>query len=251
MLTDTLTDRKHDYSNKQFSTSLREPGCLGFRTSRFGDKFNVFEEYVDSNAVAQHFETAGFKALVAADALTEPPSMGYFEEFKSEGEMIAKSVMSITRITSTTQLDGILSKAGGKLTVIDFHATWCGPCKTIAPTYEDLARRYTNVNFLKCDVDEAQEVAQRYRVTAMPTFVFLKNSSQVGSVRGADAVALKGAVERYSSGASPAAFAGKGQTLGGSSPTPDIGTEGIINLTPQMKVLLGLIGAYVLLWYFS
>lgn len=43
----------------------------------------------------------------------------------------------------------------------------CGPCHTIAPAYEALAKQYTNVNFLKCDVDAAQEVAGRYSISAM------------------------------------------------------------------------------------
>ncbi|KAI5121327.1 hypothetical protein M0805_003794 [Coniferiporia weirii] len=162
--------------------------------------------------------------------------------------------MSITTLTSTSQLDGILSKSNGKLTVIDFHATWCGPCKVIAPTFEALSRQYANVNFLKCDVDAAQDVARRYGVSAMPTFVFLKDSNKLEEVRGANAAALKAAVERHSSGSSggTAAFAGKGQTLGGSSaPGQEIGVGGIVNLTPQVKVLLGLVGAYLLLWYLS
>jgi thiol-disulfide isomerase/thioredoxin len=68
--------------------------------------------------------------------------------------------------------------------VIDFHATWsvpnahreqksmltmirCGPCHAIAPHFEALSKKHTNVNFLKCDVDEAKEVASLYKVTAM------------------------------------------------------------------------------------
>ena len=43
----------------------------------------------------------------------------------------------------------------------------CGPCHMIAPTYENLSKQYSNVNFLKCDVDQAKDVAAKYRVTAM------------------------------------------------------------------------------------
>ena len=43
----------------------------------------------------------------------------------------------------------------------------CGPCRTIAPAFEALSKQYANVNFLKCDVDAAQDVAGRYAVTAM------------------------------------------------------------------------------------
>lgn len=43
----------------------------------------------------------------------------------------------------------------------------CGPCRVIAPVFEKLAKQHTDVNFLKCDVDAVQEIAQTYRVTAM------------------------------------------------------------------------------------
>jgi thiol-disulfide isomerase/thioredoxin len=97
--------------------------------------------------------------------------------------------MSITHLTSVSQLNDILSKSSGKLSVIDFHATWlvhlrnqpdavdelyvirCNPCHMIAPVFEALAKQYPNVNFLKCDVDATRDVASLYRVSAM--FAFL------------------------------------------------------------------------------
>jgi len=144
--------------------------------------------------------------------------------------------------------------------VIDFHATWCGPCHAIAPFYEKLAKQYTNVNFLKCDVDAAKDVAGRYSVSAMPTFIFLKGSNKVDQVRGANKTALEGAIRKHSSTSSSGVFAGKGQTLGGGAATigkTDVqntmnqaaGT--VTNLDPQVKVLLGLVGAYLLFWYLS
>ncbi|KAF9566995.1 thioredoxin-domain-containing protein, partial [Agrocybe pediades] len=166
--------------------------------------------------------------------------------------------MSITHLTSLSQLDTILSKSKDKLSVIDFHATWCGPCHAIAPTFEALAKQYPNVNFLKCDVDAASEVAQKYTVTAMPTFVFLKGSTKVDQVRGADKAGLTNTIKKHASGSPNAssAFYGKGQTLGGAPAAPDVvgevqqalnnASEGI---NPQVKVMLGLLGLYLLFWY--
>ncbi|KIJ53467.1 hypothetical protein M422DRAFT_25346 [Sphaerobolus stellatus SS14] len=163
--------------------------------------------------------------------------------------------MSI-HLTSTKQLSGILAASKDKLTVIDFHATWCGPCHTIAPVYEKLAKEYKNVNFLKCDVDAVSEVAQTYRVSAMPTFIFLKGSDKVAQVRGADPRGLENTLKTHagSGGAGTAAFAGKGHTLNGSTPQESSGPSlpaVVTNLDPQVKVLLGLVGAYLVLWYFS
>jgi len=94
--------------------------------------------------------------------------------------------MSITHITDNAQLDGILGQSPTKVSVIDFHASWCGPCHQIAPVFEAKSREYPNVNFLKCDVDNASAVAAKYKVTAMPTFIFFKGSKQEGTIRGVD-----------------------------------------------------------------
>jgi thioredoxin 1 len=70
--------------------------------------------------------------------------------------------------------------------VIDFFATWCGPCQRIAPAFEQLAAKLTKVTFLKVDVDDAAELAELYNVRAMPTFIILRNGQIVTKVEGAD-----------------------------------------------------------------
>ncbi|KAI0800718.1 thioredoxin-like protein [Fomes fomentarius] len=162
--------------------------------------------------------------------------------------------MSITHVENTTQLDGILSKSKDKLSVIDFHATWCGPCHMIAPTFEALSKQYPKVNFIKCDVDQAKDVAGRYRISAMPTFVFLKGSDEVDRIRGANKAGLEDALRRHSSGGSSGSFTGKGQTLSGGSTTSGSGGGGVVAfqaLDPQVKVLFCLMGGYLLFWYLS
>ncbi|THV07499.1 thioredoxin-domain-containing protein [Dendrothele bispora CBS 962.96] len=175
--------------------------------------------------------------------------------------------MSITHIDSVSQLNGILSKSKDKVSVIDFHATWCGPCHAIAPTFESLSKEYKNVNFLKCDVDAAKDVASLYKVSAMPTFVFLRGETKIDQVRGADRAALSATVKKHaaSSSSGSGAFTGKGHTLGGDSaplrPQEVAGDvrRGLGNATqsfeatfsPQTRVLLYLLGAYALFWYMS
>ena len=72
------------------------------------------------------------------------------------------------------------------IVVIDFFATWCGPCKAIAPKFEEMAKLYPTIAFLKVDVDESQEITELYEVRVMPTFVFLKDGKKVETVEGAD-----------------------------------------------------------------
>lgn len=84
-----------------------------------------------------------------------------------------------------------LKQAGSKLVVVDFYATWCGPCKNIAPAVEQMAGEFTDVVFLKVDVDEAEDIASRYEISCMPTFLFLKNCDEVGRFSGASEAKLK------------------------------------------------------------
>ncbi|XP_042497402.1 thioredoxin H2 [Macadamia integrifolia] len=76
-------------------------------------------------------------------------------------------------------------KASSKLLVIDFTASWCGPCKYIEPAVIEMANKYTDVEFAKIDVDELMDVAQEYRVQAMPTFILIKEGKEVDKVVGA------------------------------------------------------------------
>ncbi|KAG6499030.1 hypothetical protein ZIOFF_038786 [Zingiber officinale] len=75
--------------------------------------------------------------------------------------------------------------AGLEYVVIDFTASWCGPCRMIAPIFADLAMKFPNVIFLKVDIDELKTVAQDWAIDAMPTFVFLKEGTIVDKIVGA------------------------------------------------------------------
>ncbi|KAF8772374.1 hypothetical protein HU200_005846 [Digitaria exilis] len=76
-------------------------------------------------------------------------------------------------------------KSRGKLLVIDFSASWCGPCRFIEPAFKEMSSRYTDVIFVKIDVDELADVARTWKVEAMPTFVLAKGGKEVSRVVGA------------------------------------------------------------------
>ena len=64
--------------------------------------------------------------------------------------------------------------------LIDFYAQWCGPCKTMAPVIDEIARDYAGkLKVVKVDVDESQETAAAFGVTAMPTFVVVKGGQEI------------------------------------------------------------------------
>uniref|UniRef100_A0A8C5SG75 Thioredoxin n=1 Tax=Laticauda laticaudata TaxID=8630 RepID=A0A8C5SG75_LATLA len=84
---------------------------------------------------------------------------------------------------SMTEFQAELSNAGSKLIVVDFSATWCGPCKMIKPFFHSMVEKYPDVVFIEIDVDDAQDVASHCDVKCMPTFQFYKNNEKVFAFR--------------------------------------------------------------------
>ncbi len=87
--------------------------------------------------------------------------------------------------------------ASGKLVVVDFFATWCGPCVNISPHFEKLSKEETSVVFLKVDVDELSDVAEQCGISAMPTFQLYKNKVKVAEVVGANIEKVKQEIAKH------------------------------------------------------
>ena len=74
---------------------------------------------------------------------------------------------------------------GSKVTLVDFWAVWCGPCRTMEPVIERLAAKLGgNVNFGKLNVDKHSGIATKYEVQSIPTFMLFKNGRPVDAVIG-------------------------------------------------------------------
>lgn len=74
--------------------------------------------------------------------------------------------------------------ASGGITVVKFGATWCGPCKMMAPTLDKLVNEFPGVNFLSVDVDANSAIAKKYGVRSVPTLLFMKDGQEVQRVVG-------------------------------------------------------------------
>lgn len=84
---------------------------------------------------------------------------------------------------NTKEFKELLEKEG--LVLVDFYATWCGPCKMMAPVLEELAEELKDdVTIAKIDVDEESDLASEYRISSIPTLVLLKNGKPVDSAIG-------------------------------------------------------------------
>lgn len=90
-------------------------------------------------------------------------------------------------------------ESNASLTLVDFYADWCGPCKMIAPVLEDLASEYSGkVTIVKLNADNHPEVLQKYGVRGLPTLMMFNKGVPVGTAVGAQPhSALKGFIEKH------------------------------------------------------
>lgn len=70
------------------------------------------------------------------------------------------------------------------LVLVDFFATWCGPCKMLGPVLENLANENKSVKIVKVDVDEARDLARNYGIMSVPTLLLFKNGKELSKTAG-------------------------------------------------------------------
>lgn len=120
-------------------------------------------------------------------AATETPAATTTEptttEAKTEGaapqeapKVVQAGTGTVIQVESEAEFESTIQKP---LVVVDFFAEWCGPCKQLAPYFKDLAKKYPNVNFIKIDFDDFEEIADKYNVASLPTLVFFKDGKAV------------------------------------------------------------------------
>lgn len=82
--------------------------------------------------------------------------------------------------------------------VVDFYADWCGPCKKIAPFFEELKNSNPDIAFVKFNVDDHESLSEEYSVTAMPTFISFYKGNIYSTITGADKSKLQTVVSKLS-----------------------------------------------------
>ena len=120
----------------------------------------------------------------AEDALS--PNMG--------GEIAHAAVINVNDKTFRAEVE-----ESSLPVVVDFYASWCGPCKRMHPIMEKLAAEYGNkYKFVKVDIDDARGLADRFSVKSIPTFLFFKDGKLVGTEKGASSEsAFLSKIEKY------------------------------------------------------
>mmetsp|Transcript_963 Transcript_963/g.628 ORF Transcript_963/g.628 Transcript_963/m.628 type:complete len:154 (+) Transcript_963:97-558(+) len=108
--------------------------------------------------------------------------------------------MKVVDIDSEDAFDSTVSSAGSNLVIVDYSTTWCGPCKVIAPKFDELSDKYPDAVFLKVIGDStptASQLMKREGVRSVPSFHYFKDGEKVDVVNGANADAIEAAIKKH------------------------------------------------------
>ncbi|MCH1964981.1 thioredoxin [Paraclostridium sordellii] len=89
----------------------------------------------------------------------------------------------MTRIIETEEFKNEVENAT-KTTIVDFFATWCGPCKMLSPVFEEIDQNVEEAKFLKVDIDKSLDLARRFEVTTVPTVIVFKDGKEADRLVG-------------------------------------------------------------------
>ena len=94
-------------------------------------------------------------------------------------------IVSKTPVVELSSQDFDQEKEKNELLLVDFWAEWCGPCKSMHPIFTRMAKKYKSVRFARVNVDNSQDIATRYGVQSIPTFIMFKNGEVANTMVGA------------------------------------------------------------------
>ena len=95
------------------------------------------------------------------------------------------NILDKTPVMELTSENFNREMANNDLLLVDFWAEWCGPCKSMHPIFTRMAKKYKRVRFARVNVDNAQDIASKYGVQSIPTFIMFKNGEIANTMVGA------------------------------------------------------------------
>lgn len=140
--------------------------------------------------------TLALAVLFSAEAFTSTANVST----RQSSDPMTPPLMAVVDINEEGAFDNTIKNAAGSLVVVDYSTTWCGPCKVIAPKFEDFSEKYTDAVFLKVIGDaspEASKLMKREGVRSVPSFHYFKDGEKVDVVNGANAEAIEACITKH------------------------------------------------------
>ena len=101
---------------------------------------------------------------------------------KQQQEQLVVQETPVIELNSSNFNDALLKN---KLVLVDFWAEWCGPCKSMHPIFSRMAKKYSHVRFARVNVDDSQNIATKFNVQSIPTFIMFNDGKVVQQMVGA------------------------------------------------------------------
>jgi thioredoxin 1 len=101
---------------------------------------------------------------------------------KQQQEQLVVQETPVIELNSSNFDDALLKN---KLVLVDFWAEWCGPCKSMHPIFSRMAKKYSHVRFARVNVDDSQNIATKFNVQSIPTFIMFNDGKVVQQMVGA------------------------------------------------------------------
>lgn len=185
-----------DHDNKCATYFAREMPCMAlgaawfFLWTRFNPIIAVYTFYL-----AVRFS---FHPFFRIHLWKEPPCEDLERPFGAVPLFKDDDSSHVKVVEGNTQFEDALKNAPkGTLVVVDCSATWCGPCKQMAPVFEQIAQEFPTATFLSIDVDISRDVASNLAITSIPSFVIYKDTQKMEMFKGADPKKLRATIRSY------------------------------------------------------
>ena len=127
-----------------------------------------------------------FSRITLPIALSEDPEIAKIMQRKMDEMLKPKPEPKIeTGIIDLNDINFEQVISSENLTLVDFWAEWCGPCKSMHPIFESLSKKYPNVKFARVNVDQNQNISMKFAVQSIPTFIMFKSGQVIDKMMGA------------------------------------------------------------------
>lgn len=136
----------------------------------------------------------------SADAFVTPTAFLPSSTATGSASQRTSPLLAVLDIGSEEAFDKTVKGAGSSLVIVDYSTTWCGPCKVIAPKFDEFSEKYPDAIFIKVIGDaspEASKLMKREGVRSVPSFHYFVNGVKVDVVNGANAEAIEAAISKH------------------------------------------------------
>lgn len=148
---------------------------------------NTFDYFTDSSSTSTDSNTSTDPTTSTSSSHSSHSSESQKDKKrKPDSSSDSCEESKVIHITNEDEYNSIFKTTPERLIIVDFSATWCSPCRAIAPKYDELSIRYSKCVFLHVDIDELDDSAAVQDVSNVPTFKLFKKGRKIAQFTGAN-----------------------------------------------------------------